>query len=74
MARPFTRQVGGDNMHYLTVIELWEKLNKLKDTHPNAEVVLGQHNELKTYWGLVDVKYDPIFDTVDLHSRPKEEQ
>ncbi len=61
-------------MHYLTVIELWDKLNKLKDTHPNAEVVLGQHNELKTYWGLVDVKYDPIFDTVDLHSRPKEEQ
>ncbi|UXQ89074.1 hypothetical protein Thu_231 [Bacillus phage Thurquoise] len=61
-------------MHYMTLIELWEKLDKLKDTHPDADVVLGQHNETRNYMGLVHVKYDPIFDTVDLHSRPKEEQ
>ncbi|AFQ96381.1 hypothetical protein [Bacillus phage vB_BceM_Bc431v3] len=61
-------------MHYLTLIELWEKLDKLKDTHPDAEIVLGQHADPRTYIGLVDVKYDPIFDTLDLHSRPKEEQ
>jgi len=61
-------------MHYLTLIELWEKLNSLKDKHPDAEVVLGQHTDPRTYWGLVDIKYDPIFDTLDLHSRPKEEQ
>ncbi|QFP93448.1 UNVERIFIED_ORG: hypothetical protein Xoosp15_183 [Xanthomonas phage Xoo-sp15] len=59
---------------YMTLIELWEKLDKLKDTHPDADVVLGQHTETKTFMGLVDVKYDPIFDTLDLHSRSKEEQ
>ncbi|ALO79653.1 hypothetical protein HOBO_245 [Bacillus phage Hobo] len=61
-------------MEYMSVMDLWKKLDKLKDTHPDAEVVLGQHTDPRTYWGLVDVKYDPIFDTVDLHSRPKEEQ
>lgn len=61
-------------MEYMTVIELYEKLGKLKDKHPDAEIVLGQHTDPRTFMGLVDVKYDPIFDTVDLHSRPKEEQ